>query len=71
MNEKRDMVQSALQQWEAVEAALVEPIKQRAATLEQSYRRVRQTARLGVRGLSLKPQLPPDLLGLLVLQPVV
>jgi len=71
MAEKREIVASALDEWPALEAALVGPIKQRAATLEQSYRRVRQTVGLRVRSLSLKPQLPPDLLGLLVLQPVL
>jgi hypothetical protein len=71
MTEKREIVASALDEWPALEAALVGPIKQRAAILEQSYRRVRQTVGLRVRSLALKPQLPPDLLGLLVLQPVL
>ena len=71
MAEKREIVASALDEWPALEAALVGPIKQRAAALEQSYRRVRQTVGLRVRSLALKPQLPPDLLGLLVLQPAL
>ena len=71
MAEKREIVSSALKEWPAVETAFVGAIKQRAATLEQSYRRVRQTVGLRVRSLALTPQLPPDLLGLLVLQPVL
>jgi hypothetical protein len=71
MVEKREIVSSALNEWPAVETALVGPIKQRAASLEQSYRRVRQTVGLRVRSLALTRQLPPDLLGLLVLQPVL
>jgi hypothetical protein len=71
MEEKRELVQATLDQWNTLEPALAEPIQQRAAALEQSYRRVRQSVELRVRGLALKPQFPPDLLGLLVLQPVV
>ena len=70
MAEKREIVSSALEEWPAVETAFVGAIKQRAATLERS-RRVRQTVGLRVRSLALTPQLPPDLLGLLVLQPVL
>ena len=52
MAEKREIVASALNEWPALEAALVGPIKQRAAALEQSYRRVRQTVGLARRDRS-------------------
>ena len=51
--------------------ALYERIALRAAELEKSHKRVRQAVSLRVRELTATPQLPPDLLGLLVLQPVV
>jgi len=39
--------------------------------LTEAHRYIRQAVSLKVRGLTVKPQLPPDLLRLLVLQPVV
>lgn len=46
-------------------------IDQRTEQLVESHKRIRQDVSLRVRGLELKPQLPPDLLGILVLQPMV
>lgn len=46
-------------------------IFQRARELADSHKRIRQAVRLRVRELKVEPQFPPDLLGLLVLQPVV
>lgn len=71
MPEKRQLIASALDQWPRLESALREQIAARAAELERSHKRVRQAVSLRVRELSVKPQLPPDLLGVLVLQPVV
>jgi hypothetical protein len=48
-----------------------ERLIQRARELEAAHRRIRQAVSLRVRGLEVKPQFPPDLLGILVLQPVV
>jgi len=42
----------------------------RAIALEESHKRVRRSLRLRIRELSVDPQTPPDLLGVLVLQPV-
>jgi hypothetical protein len=39
--------------------------------LTDAHRRIRQAVSMKVRGLTVRPQLPPDLLGLLVLQPLV
>jgi hypothetical protein len=69
--EKRALVTAALEAWSTREAALRERIKSRAAELEASHKRVRQAVALRVRALTVAPQLPPDVLGLLVLQPVV
>lgn len=70
MSEKRQLVEAVLADWLALEAALRGRIETRAADLERSHKRVRQAVALKVRGLTVAPQHPPDLLGLLVLQPV-
>jgi len=71
MQEKRQLVSAVLETWPKLDAALKERIDTRATALEQSHKRVRQAVRLQVRELSVAPQLPPDLLGVLVLQPMV
>jgi hypothetical protein len=71
MAEKRSLVADALEVWPSRESALRERVARRAAELEKSHKRVRQAVSLRVRELTVAPQLPPDLLGLLVLQPVV
>ena len=71
MPEKRDLVAAALAGWPPLERVLHERIAERGAALERSHRRVRQAVGLRVRELSIAPQFPPDLLGILVLQPVV
>ena len=43
----------------------------RAAELEQAHRRVRRSVGQPVRRLTVQPHWPPDLLGLLVLQPII
>jgi superfamily II DNA or RNA helicase len=71
MSEKRDLIGIALNEWEALQQAVSDRLAARAADLERAYKRVRQAAQLRVRELAVTPQLPPDLLGILVLQPVV
>ena len=70
MPEKRQLVEAMLADWPALEAALRGRIETRAADLEESHKRVRQAVAMKIRGLTVTPQYPPDLLGLLVLQPV-
>jgi hypothetical protein len=69
MEEKRRLIEAVLSDWPTVEAALQSRIKARGVELEQSHKRIRQAVSLRVRELAVKPQLPPDLLGILVLQP--
>ncbi len=69
--EKQQLVARVIHDWPALEAALRAPIEERSSELERSHKRVRQAVGLRVRELALKPQLPPDLLGLLVLQPII
>ena len=71
MSEKKQLVEAVLADRLALEAALRGRIETRAAALEKSHKRVRQAVALKVRGLTVAPQHPPDLLGLLVLQPVI
>jgi hypothetical protein len=71
MVEKRQLTESALDVWPKLETALREKINARATELEKSHKRVRQAVSMRVRELSVEPQFPPDLLGLLVLQPIV
>jgi len=71
MSEKRELVAAALRAWPEIEPALALRIRARAAELEQAHKRIRQAVRLRAREVTVEPQLPPDLLGLLVLQPEV
>jgi hypothetical protein len=60
----------ALRNWGSWDAAVEARVRQRAATLAEAHRRVRQTA--GAQdSLLIEPVLPPDLVGILVLQPVL
>jgi len=84
MAEKRELVQLALEeigQWRMVngewgesssmQRAIRDRIAQRAKALEGSHKRIRKAVSLRVKELKVRPQLPLDLLGLLVLQPLV
>jgi superfamily II DNA or RNA helicase len=70
MQEKRELVSSAVAVWPALEPDLAARIGERASMLEKAHKRVRQAVALRVRELAVKPQLPADLLGLLVIQPM-
>jgi hypothetical protein len=71
MAEKRELVDAALGAWSTIESTVRQRITARATELEKSHKRVRQAVALKVRQLTVSPQFPPDLLGILVLQPVV
>jgi len=68
--ERRENLSEALAWWPELQTHLAPIIEGRAAKLQASHRRVRAAARLAGRTLSVRPYFPPDLLGLLVLQPV-
>ena len=69
--EKRQLIASALGSWPALQEGLRAPLADRAAALRESHSRVRRAVGQRVRQLSVVPQHPPDLLGMLLLQPVV
>ncbi|MBY0523559.1 MAG: DEAD/DEAH box helicase [Gemmataceae bacterium] len=71
MAEKKELTTAALEAWPELQTELERRIATRASELEKSHKRVRQAVALKVRQLNVAPQLPPDLLGILVLQPVV
>jgi hypothetical protein len=71
MSEKRVLTEAALKEWPTLDSQLRSRITSRAGELEKSHKRVRQAVQLRVRELSVSPQFPPDLLGQLVLQPMV
>jgi hypothetical protein len=67
--EKSELVSAALAGWDKLDSAVKGNITGRAEALTEAHRRTRQAVSMKVRGLTVKPQLSPDLLGLLVLQP--
>jgi superfamily II DNA or RNA helicase len=82
--EKRELVERALaslcpwhetgEKWgtaHPLQRAIRERVTRRAEELTEAHKRIRKAVSLRVRGLEVKPQFPPDLLGILVLQPVV
>jgi len=71
MSEKRELIGRALAAWPSLNSDLQRRIEARAAELTKSHKRVRQAAAMRGGQLTVTPQLPPDLLGILVLQPVV
>ncbi|MCD6344508.1 MAG: DEAD/DEAH box helicase [Anaerolineae bacterium] len=54
-----------------IQKTIRQRIHQRARKLEESHKRIRKAVSLRVRELKVKPQFPPDLLGILILQPAV
>jgi superfamily II DNA or RNA helicase len=69
--ERTELVAKALEGWLHLDSEIQSRVLERANALIESHRSIRQAISLRIRGLSVKPQLPPDLLGLLVLQPLV
>lgn len=82
--EKRELVEAVLHEigeWRVsngewggenpVQEAIRTRVEQRARELEGSHKRIRRAVTLRVRELKVTPQFPPDLLSILVLQPVV
>lgn len=69
--EKRELVTAGLAAWPELRDGLRAPLAARADTLRESHARVRRAAGRRLRELSVVPQHPPDLLGMLLPQPVV
>jgi len=84
MAEKRELVERALRalsewriangEWDKehpIQRAIWDRVAQRASELADAHKRIRQSVALKARGLEVKPQFPPDLIGIFVLQPMV
>jgi len=69
--ERTELIAKALEGWLHLDSDIQSRVQERADVLIESHRSIRQAVSMRIRGLSVKPQLPPDLLGLLVLQPLV
>ena len=69
--EKRQLIASGLDSWPALREGLRAPLADRATALRDNHSRVRRAVGQRVRQLSVVPQHPPDLLGMLLLQPLV
>lgn len=67
--EKRDWIEKALPAWKAHQPAIKKRMDERAAELLESHRRIRQALSQKIRNLTIRPQHPPDLLGLVVYLP--
>ncbi|MCB1216858.1 DEAD/DEAH box helicase [bacterium] len=70
LNEKQALLSPVLDNWSELESAIAPKIQERAAALEAAHKRVRQAASQIVRGLKVEAQLPPDLLGVVVIDPL-
>lgn len=68
--ERREHIDEILTHWEALRNGLEPLVAERARTLETAHRRVRASAQLARRGMSVAQHFPPDLLGMLSLIPV-
>jgi superfamily II DNA or RNA helicase len=74
--ERRELVELMLTQLRSFldtgpDGDLGRAVRERAAALEAAHRRVRQSVGATTRGLKVEAHWPPDVLGLLVLQPLV
>lgn len=69
-SERKDVLAEFLREWEAIKPHLKPKLEERAQKLLESHRRVRTAAHLKLRGLSVSPYFPPDLLGVLAILPI-
>jgi superfamily II DNA or RNA helicase len=68
LSEKRETLDEMLKQWKLIQQALKPALEQRAKALQEAQTRVRSV--LKQQRLKVELQLPPDLLGMVVLLPV-
>lgn len=68
--EKREVLAEVLSLWKPSSPETGEMMKTHATAIHDSHRRVRASAKVVRRGLTVQPHLPPDLVGVMVLLPV-
>lgn len=67
-SEKQEVLQETLAWWSTLQGALRNALDKRARHLEETHHRIRQL--ISQHRVRIEPQLPPDLLGIVVLLPV-
>ena len=70
IEEKKNLVEAALRAYPSLENDLRAHLQTRALRLEEAHKRIRQAVRLRSDELTVAPQFPPDLLGVLVVESV-
>jgi len=69
LEERRELVGRALQEYGTLQSQIHPRIDERGKELLESHKRIRKAVLMHTRGLTVTPHFPPDLLGMLVLQP--
>jgi len=70
LEKKKKAVEAALKAYPALQDNLRDHLQARARRLEEAHKRIRQATRLRSAEVTVAPQFPPDLLGVLVLMNV-
>jgi hypothetical protein len=68
--ERLEVLTETVAAWENLQTPIHAFMKDKAAELEETHRRVRKSIDIPRRGLTVTPHLPPDLLGILVISPI-
>jgi superfamily II DNA or RNA helicase len=68
--ERQEILSETVAVWENLQSQILAFMKEKAGELEETHRRVRKSIDLPLRGLTVTPHLPPDLLGVLVISPI-
>jgi ATP-dependent helicase/DNAse subunit B len=66
---KRRQLQKLIERLSELEPSFRELANDRARALQESHERVRAIARASKRKVQVEPQLPPDIIGVYILQP--
>ena len=69
-SEKAERIALALSAWKSKESEVKRRMDERAVELLESHRRIRQALSQKIRNLTVRPQYPPDLLGIVVYLPI-
>lgn len=68
--EKREVLTDILPLWNPGSPTIAEMMKGYATAIHDMHRRIRASAKVVRRGLTVQPHLPPDLIGVMVLLPI-
>jgi len=69
--ERQEVLRETLGWWPALQPTLARMLSGRAARLAQEYARLADLVGSNAKLLEIEPQAPPDLLGVVVLLPVI